>query len=119
MPEQNTLYMCGEYMRSVTRKQVLTGLEITKNFSLSGGQVDQRSTCLNVFILVTIFCEFKILFLGRALFFIFQFEQPLISRPLTHLDFNVVRILKCAQINGPSLIRYSPHSFNVTTKSFV
>ena len=35
---------------------------------------------------------------------ILQFEQPVISRPPTHLNLNVVRITKSAQINGPFLI---------------
>ena len=35
-----------------------------------------------------------------------QFERPLISRPPTHLNLNIVRILKSARIGRPSLTWY-------------
>ena len=43
-------------------------------------------------------------FLGCALFFFFKFERPPICRAPTHLNLNVVRILKKGRINGPSVM---------------
>ncbi len=48
-----------------------------------------------------------------------QFERPLIYRPPTHRNTNVVRIAKSAQINGPSLKKNClGHFLHLPSRSF-
>ncbi len=44
-------------------------------------------------------------FQGVHFFPLLQFEQPSVLRPPTHVNTNVVRIIKSAQNNGHSLIK--------------